>query len=118
MPQGPRATARRHDWIDERSLALGRAIGEKLRADPSLVERAQQRIAAWESAAIGSGDRSVLPALAEWGEILRTHNLDALIDLLGSDTSERAARLRQSSPFVGVLTPAERDAIFARFERM
>lgn len=118
MTQGPRATARRHDWIDERSLALGQAIGEKLRANPSLVTQAQQRVAAWEEEAVRRGDLRVLPVLAEWREILRTYTVGALVTLLDEDTSERAARLRQSSPFVGVLTPEERAALFARFEEM
>lgn len=118
MTKGPRASARRHDWIDERSLAMGAAIGEKLRANPSLIAQAEQRLAIWEAAAVRRGDLRVVPVLAEWREILRTYTVEALVALLGEDTSERATRLRQSSPFVGVLTPDERAAIFARFEEM
>lgn len=35
-----------------------------------------------------------------------------------TEDSPRARRLRQSSPFPGVLTPPERNAIFAHYESL
>lgn len=45
--------------------------------------------------------------------------LDLSIDEVAEflrDTGERATRLRQSSPFPGILTVQEREEIFARFK--
>ena len=54
-------------------------------------------------------------ALREWRRLLDTTPLPELLTLLRSP-SEKAARLRQSSPFAGVLTPAERQAILNDYE--
>lgn len=118
MPSSPRATTRRHDWIDERSLAFGHAIGERVRANPQLVAVAARRLDEWEAGAAARGDARVLPALREWREILRTYSLDALVTLLGADASEHATRLRQSTPFVGILTAQERERILSHFESL
>ncbi len=118
MPKGPRATTRRHDWIDERSLALSHAAAEKLRADPTLISLAHQRLDAWEASARAQGDNWALSAWGEWRDILHTYAFDDLLYLLGEDRSERAIRLRQSRPFVGILTAEERDVIMRQFEEM
>jgi len=118
MSQGPRARARRHDWIDQRSLAFGQAIGEKLRADPSVVADSRQRQAEWRADAVERGDHRIQPVLDEWYQLLHTLSVDALVELLSVDQSERATRLRQSWPFVGLLTEQERAAIMARFEAL
>lgn len=118
MSQGPLARARRHDWIDERSRALGQATGEKLRANPSLVARARERVTKWREDAAQRGDHGIQPVLDEWCRLLDTLSVDALADLVGLDQSERAMALRQSSPFVGLLTEEERAAIMARFEAL
>ena len=52
------------------------------------------------------------PAVAEWLEILDTYDWPRLRELLLS-TDQNAVRLRQSSPFAGILTQAERHAIRA-----
>lgn len=118
MPRGPRARLRRHDWRDERSLALAHATGEKLRTDPTLIGKAVATLDRWEASALERGDQAVLPALREWRRIIETYTLDELVRLLGEDTSERATRLRRSRPFVRIISQEERDAIFARFEEM
>jgi hypothetical protein len=38
---------RSHEWTDQRSLALDRAVAEKLRAEPALVDRARQTLGRW-----------------------------------------------------------------------
>jgi hypothetical protein len=117
VQQGPRARARRHDWIDERSRALGAAVGERLRADPSLVAGALRRLDEWEARALAVGDGRILPVIREWRGFLQSSSLEGIIAFLGED-SERAARLRQSSPFAGVLPDEVRIAIFRRFETL
>jgi len=42
----------------------------------------------------------------EWQTILDSYSLDQLLRLL-EDEGEEAQRLRQNSPFVGILTPLE-----------
>jgi len=50
-----------------------------------------------------------------WREIL-DRPLPEVLDLL-EEKSERMDALRQATPFAGVLEPAERWAIYKRFER-
>lgn len=49
-----------------------------------------------------------------WRKIL-TRPLPEIVDLLDEESEEMTA-LRQATPFAGVLEPAERWAIYARFE--
>jgi hypothetical protein len=108
---------RQHDWIDERSRALGQAVGQRLQGDPALLSAALERLGQWESAAKQRGDSHVLPALRTWRLLLESSSVLTIIALLG-EASVRAARLRQSSPFVDVLSNDERAAIFRRFEEL
>jgi hypothetical protein len=105
MPVPPRG----HQRIDQRSLALHRAIGEKLRAHPALLDIARDNLDRWTVA----GTRSQ-PYWDAWREIL-SRPLPEILDLL-EDESERMTALRQATPFAGVLEPAERWAVYARFE--
>lgn len=98
-----------HRLIDERSLAFDRLIIEKLRANPSLIEKARANISRWLQTA---GARS-RPDLLEWQSLLDGPMPELLATLASSD--EREARLRQSSPFCGILTRAERLAIIREF---
>ena len=100
-----------HTRIDERSFALHVCVAEKLTADPSLLDIARQNIGRWQSAS-----DTASPALAEWQQIL-DGSLADVIALL-TERSERATRLRQSSPFAGVLTETERLAIYAGYRRI
>jgi len=99
---------RGHQRIDQRSLALHRAIAEKLRADPERIAIALDNIERWSRA----GGRSQ-PYWDAWREIL-SRPLPEILDLLGEE-SERMTALRQATPFAGVLTPAERWAIYGEF---
>lgn len=114
--QGPRAKVRQHDWIDERSRALAGAILEHLRRAPTLVGRALHTIDRWERVP-NRGGQATDPLCQEWRAILTTMPVEALLAFLVSP-SEEATRLRQSSPFVGILSPNERAAIFAAFETL
>lgn len=99
--------SRSHDWIDQRSLALDRMIAEKLRADPELLQRARNTLQNW----ILQRQPTVPKPLLEWETILATWPLERILALLVS-SEEEARRLRQSSPFCGILTEQERLRIF------
>jgi hypothetical protein len=98
-----------HRRIDERSLAMHRAIAEKLREKPDLLAIARENLDRWQADAGRSG-----PYLREWRRILDLP-LDEVLALMVRE-DERTTALRQSSPFAGILEPAERWAIYARFE--
>lgn len=94
---------RTHEWIDKRSLALHDAVAAKLEAHPELLEVPRANVRRWLRL-------NPAAALHEWAQLLDSTPLPALIVLLRSG-DERATRLRQSSPFAGLLTPEERQAI-------
>jgi hypothetical protein len=107
------APTRTHEWIDQRSLALDKAIVEKLRAQPALLQRAKDNLRRW----IQERQPKAPPALLEWQEILDTWPLDRILEFLGS-SEEEPRRLRQSSPFCGILSEEERTAIFQEYESL
>ncbi len=107
-PAGPIPAARTHADLDRRSLAMHGALATLLLRDPSLVTRAGRhldRVLAQDHGPAGAD-------LTEWSDILRSYSLSRLLRFLTS-TGERATRLRQSSPFMAVLSPAERDRLLA-----
>ncbi len=86
-----------HRLIDERSLAFERLIAVKLRNDPTLLGKARGNLARWlETCSVG-----VRPALLEWQNLLSGPFDEPLAFMEATD--ERATRLRQSSPFCGIL---------------
>jgi hypothetical protein len=99
---------RSHLWIDRRSLALHEAVAAKIEARPELLDAARANLARWIS-------RTPHGALLEWKDLLERMSVGDLVTLLRSQ-DETAARLRQSSPFAGVLTPEERQAILRRHD--
>lgn len=99
---------RGHERIDQRSIAMHRAIAEKLRANPALLEIARENIARWAPAAGRS--RHYLDA---WLEVLEKP-LEEVLALIVEDTEEMRA-MRQNNPFAGVLEPRERWAIYDFF---
>lgn len=98
---------RTHAWIDDRSLTLHTAIAARLRADPTLLDKVRANLDRWLAVSPQS-------ALEEWRQLLDSTPLPQLLDVLQS-REERSARLRQSSPFAGVLSPEERTAIFRAY---
>ena len=111
-PEPPKRT-RSHEWIDRRSLALDRAIAQRLREQPKLFHRVKSTLERW----IRQRQASVPPVLLEWQEILDNWPLEKVLELLNS-SDERARRLRQSSPFCGILSPEERLAVFMEYESL
>jgi hypothetical protein len=98
-----------HRRIERRSLELHRAIAAKLRAHPDLIWIAHDNLDRWSA----QGGRSQ-PYWDAWREILN-RPLPEVLELLEED-SERMAALRQATPFAGVLDPAERWAVYDRFD--
>ena len=100
---------RGHQRIDRRSLALHRAIAEKLRAHPELIEIARDNLERWSK----KGGHSQ-PYWDAWREILK-RPLPEVLELI-QEESERMMAMRQATPFAGVLDPKERWAIYTQFE--
>ena len=97
----------RHAAAEDASLELHRAVAERLRACPALVERARSRVEGWLR------DGSVPRPYAEaWREVLSGEPLDVASFL--EDAGERARQLRQTSPFAGFLDPRTRWAVWRR----
>jgi hypothetical protein len=82
---------------------MGRRVAARLREEPALVQFARDNLTRWLR------QNADAPALVrcyrEWEGILDRPLAD-LCTLLADDTEE-ARRLRQNSPFAGVLPPAE-----------
>ena len=98
-----------HRVLDARSLALHCLIAQKIMADPSLIDIARRNLAAWRRKAASAEPHY----LGEWQRILAWPwpQIAALI----TEQSENATRLRQSSPFAGVLSTLERRRIYDAF---
>jgi hypothetical protein len=94
-----------HSRLDERSLALHELVARKVQAAPALLDKARGNLRRWQDA---SGSPSL--AFEEWEQILRSP-VDQVTAFL-VERSERATRLRESSPFCGILTEDERRAVF------
>ena len=84
-------------------------IAAKIDQDKELLAIAQTNLARWEKRWQESAPRW----LSEWRQILRRPWSQVAAILVSP--SENAARLRQSSPFAGVLTPIERRRIYEAF---
>ena len=92
-----------HELIDEISLELGRCTAARLRQQPELLRVAHENLARWTR--LNGNAPALLCCYAEWREILN-HPLEEICRLLSSE-SEEARRLRQNSPFAGVLSARE-----------
>jgi hypothetical protein len=97
-----------HSRLDERSLAMHQLIAAKVQADPALLDKARANVRRWQAS-----DGSPKLALAEWEQIL-DGPVNQVAQFL-AERSEHATRLRQSSPFAGILTEAERRTIYQSY---
>jgi hypothetical protein len=103
-PGSPRE--RDHAQADAEALAIAGRIAERLTQEPELIEHARRYLAAHRTAASPRHQST----LDEWEEILRTTSVARLQRFL-VDQGERATRLRQSLPFLGALSPEERQKV-------
>jgi hypothetical protein len=84
------------------------AIAERLRADPRLLGKVCDRLRALMQDS--SVSISVRDAYREWLLFIERHSFDEVLELM-VDPSEEGIRLRQATPFAGILSRAEREAI-------
>jgi hypothetical protein len=98
-----------HRLLEIRSLAMHAVIAAKIEHDNELLSIARRNLERWQM----RWKESPPEWLAEWRTILRRpwKEVAAII----TEMSENATRLRQSSPFAGVLTPLERRRIYDAF---
>lgn len=102
---------RSHQWIDFVDLMAHRAMARKIRRKPDLFRRARLNIARWEKS-----NRGCPEPLREWKQILRENDVKRVLRIM-TRADEEGNRLRQSSPFCGILTAKERAAIWARYDQ-
>ncbi len=92
-----------HELIDEISLELGRRTATRLRQQPELLQLAHDNLTRWSQE---NGDTpSLLRCYAEWRELLH-QPLEKICAVLTSE-NEDGQRLRQNSPFAGILSARE-----------
>jgi hypothetical protein len=103
----------RHRKLEERSVALHREIVQRIRRNPDLLGRVRERL----SRDIRSGRFSIslADAMQEWLDLLDSSSVEQVLELL-VDEGENARRLRQSTPFAGILTQEERRRVLEKHE--
>src|ERR1017187_6566266 len=98
-----------HTMIDARNRELHQIIAGKIRQNPALIRQVKETLERWfremDESERGHG------SLVEWQHWLGKQPLSQVLDFLASE-DEEACRLRQSTPFVGLLTEQERSAVF------
>jgi hypothetical protein len=111
VPEEPREqpTYSSHRLLEARSLAMHAVIARKIERDPTLLAIAHRNMERWS----GRWKDGPPAWLKEWQEVLKQpwQRIAAII----TEPSEHGARVRQSSPFAGVLTNKERWRIYEAF---
>ncbi len=105
--EGGGGPLRSHGDLDERARRLGERIAKRLAEDPAIIDRAVEWIDQRGQQVPDPSKRE----LQEWRSVL-TNLSPRQVEALLLEKSERADRLRQSLPFVDVLTPEDRAAVF------
>ena len=95
-----------HGDRDLQQLMLARLVGEKLLRDPGRIEEAKRSL----RKRIETASPHERETLQEWLLLLETMSESRLKRFLESG-ADRAVRLRQSLPFLDVLTPREREEV-------
>jgi hypothetical protein len=98
-----------HRLLDARSLAMHCKIARKISKDQSLLAIPQRNLERWRQRASDEPSKFI----AEWQDILDEPWPGVMVFITGC--SEKAMRLRQSSPFAGVLSARERKQIYDAF---
>ena len=98
-----------HRRLDMRSLAMHTLIARRIARNPKLLDVARNNLKRWRK----RWGREKPDWHTEWRAILKRpcREIAALI----TDSGALATRLLQSSPFAGVLSPAERKGIYDAF---
>jgi hypothetical protein len=98
-----------HRIHDIRSLAMHALVAVKIERDRLLLRVPRRNLQRWRSRFAGPPARWWL----EWDRLLHRPWKELSATLTNPDAD--ATRLRQSSPFAGVLTPAERRKLYDAF---
>jgi hypothetical protein len=98
-----------HRLLEARSLAMHAVIAQKIERDPQLLDVPRNNLKRWRA----RWDEQLPAWHEEWTGIMQRpwSEIAAII----TEPSEEGARLRQSSPFPGVLTAVERRRIYEAF---
>jgi hypothetical protein len=99
-----------HEIIDERSLKFAEIIADLLEGDPGLMEVARGNLKRWKEQNAGE----LFPDLKSWEALIETGDLEVILKTLRG-RSEHDTQLRQSNPFVGIITNQERWKILKEF---
>lgn len=94
-----------HAQLDERSWRWHCEIADRIRENPALVEVARGNIARWKHQLGESAARD----LDVWDRLL-AGSLEPVLAMLTAQTEE-ATRLRQSTPFCGILSQERRQVL-------
>ena len=97
-----RADPTRHQLQDLQSLALHEVAVRLAKADPALVQQAQDTLQRW----LATGDVRSAALWSEWEDILKAGAWRKVLA-----RTRRAQQLRQASPLVTILPPETRQAI-------
>ena len=92
-----------HELHDAISLELARRVAARLRASPEALSIARENLDRWSRR--NAGSISLMRCYSEWRDILG-RPVEEICEQLCAETDE-GQRLRQNSPFAGVLSPAE-----------
>jgi len=92
-----------HEVHDEVSLELAKRVAARLREQPALLQIARDNLARWLR--LNADAPALVRCYREWQAILERPLADTC-QILCDDTEE-SRRLRQNSPFAGVLPPSE-----------
>ena len=98
-----------HRLQDLQSLALHEEAVRRVKADPSLVHRAEATVERW----LAAGDARSAPLWREWQDILRAGSWRKVLGV-----SRRAQQLRQASPLVTVLPDEVRQHILRQVNQL
>lgn len=98
-----------HRLLEARSLAMHAVIAQKIERDPKLLEVPRNNLKRWSA----RWENEAPAWYGEWRGIM--NRPWAEIAAIITEPSEEGARLRQSSPFAGILSAAERKRIYAAF---
>lgn len=98
-----------HRLLEARSLAMHVVIAQKIERDPKLLEIPRNNLKRWNA----RWENETPIWFAQWCGIMNRPWTE--IAAIITEPSEESARLRQSSPFAGVLSSEERRRIYEAF---
>jgi len=93
----------RHDYQDRVSLVMARRVADELSRRPELIDFARANLDRWSL--LNANAPGLMRCYDEWRGLLG-RSIPEVITILTAESDE-GERLRQNSPFAGILTPQE-----------